>query len=143
MKKLSTLALVAVFLLLPVFAFAQPSTNTGDTPPVISGNTPVGLTNPIKGVNSIEKLLVLVLNNIVIPIGSVVVVIMIIYAGFLFVTARGNADKIEDARRTLLYVVIGAAILLGSVVIAAAIGGTLCQIAPSLPNCPNLGALPN
>ncbi len=128
--------------MLPVLAFADggastPESNGGGT----TGPT-TQLLNPLAGgVDSIEKLLKLILNNIVLPIGSVVIVIMIIYSGFLFVTARGNEDKIGDAKRTLTYVVIGAAILLGAAVISAVIGGTLCQIAPSLPGCPNIGNL--
>ena len=141
MKTLRTLLLIGFLTLVPILTFAQTS-GSGTVPSSGSGVVPVGLTNPIKGVDSIYKLVSLVLNNIIIPIGSVVVVIMIIYSGFLFVTARGNPDKIEDAKRTLLYVVIGAAILLGASVISLAIGGTLCQISPTLPGCPNLGALP-
>ena len=95
----------------------------------------VGIDNPLKGINSIQSFVEVVLNNIVLPIGSVVVVLFIIYTGFLFVTARGNPEKIESAKRTLLWVVIGTAILLGSVVISAAITGTLCEIAPNLPVC--------
>lgn len=94
------------------------------------------LPNPlVSGVDSIYELVVLVLEKVVLPLGSVVIVFMIIYSGFLFVTARGNPDKISDAKRMLLYVLIGAAILLGSIVIAQAINGTLCQISSSLPGC--------
>src|SRR3989344_8903339 len=95
----------------------------------------VGIDNPLKDINSISDFVVVVLNNIVLPIGSVVVVLFIIYTGFLFVTARGNPEKIEAAKRTLLWVVIGAAILLGATVISGAIKGTLCEIAPQLPGC--------
>ncbi len=98
-----------------------------------------GLQNPLGGdVNSITDFLVIVLYNLVLPIGSVVIVIMIIYSGFLFVTARGNATQIERARGIFFYVIIGAAILLGATVISFAIEGTLCQIAPDLPNCAHL-----
>lgn len=141
MKTLRTMLLIGFIALLPVLTHAQTS-GSGNVPQSGSGNVPVGLTNPIRGVDTIYELVTLVLNNIVIPIGSVVVIIMIIYSGFLFVTARGNPDKIEDAKRTLLYVVIGSAILLGASVISLAIGGTLCQISPTLPGCPNLGGFP-
>ena len=134
MNTFKTFVASLTLVMLPVLAGAQGTiTNPGSGTISNPGNK---LQNPLAGgVDSIYKLLVLVLNNIIIPIGSVIIVIMIIYSGFLFVTARGNSDKIEDAKRTLLYVVIGAAILLGSAVIAAAIGGTLCQIAPGLAGC--------
>ena len=70
------------------------------------------------------------------PIGSVIVVFFIIYAGFLFVTARGNEKKLETAKKTFVAVAIGTVILLGSWSIAAAIKGTLCQIADG--NIPEL-----
>ena len=71
-----------------------------------------------------------VLTNIVLPIGAVVVVFMLIYTGYKFVMAGGNPGEIESARRMLLWVLGGAAILLGSVVIANAIEATVCRIAP-------------
>lgn len=96
---------------------------------------PVGISNPLKGSDSLQGFVKVVLENIVLPIGSVVIVFMIIYSGFLFVTARGNESKLETAKHTLLYVIIGAAVLLGSVAISKVIDGTLCEIAPDLPNC--------
>jgi hypothetical protein len=45
------------------------------------------------------------------------VVIFIIYAGFLYVTARGNAEQIQKASRSLLFAAIGGVIIIGSVVI--------------------------
>lgn len=76
-----------------------------------------------------------IFNKIVLPIGAIVVVFYIIYAGFLFVKARGNAEELETAKRALLHAVIGAAIILGSMTIALAIKGTICQISGnSIPN---------
>lgn len=102
----------------------NPGDGTGGNP----GGTTGGLTNPLKDINSIYDLIEKILSNIVLPIGSVVVVILVIYSGFLFVTAQGNESKLETARRNFLYVLIGAAILLGSWAIALAIKGTLCNI---------------
>ena len=117
--------------LFPLLAFAQPGET--DCPP---GK----LCNPLKGtdVDTLGEFLRIVLDNIVLPIGSIIVVLAIIYTGFLFVTARGNEAQLETAKKSLLYVVIGAAILLGSVAISALIGGTICEIAPGLPDCPNI-----
>ncbi len=127
MNTLKNIGASTLLYMLPMVSFAQGGGTT---------NSSTRLPNPLaSGVDSIYELVVLVLERVVLPLGSVVIVFMIIYSGFLFVTARGNPDKISDARRMLLYVLIGAAILLGSVVIAQAINGTLCQIAPSLPGC--------
>lgn len=101
---------------------------------------PGQICNPLKGVGSLTGFLQVIIENIILPIGSIVVVIMIIYSGFLFVVARGNTSKLEIARRNFLYVVIGAAVLLGAWVISAAISGTICQVAGVL--CPS-GQLPS
>lgn len=121
MKKQTLLFLLALSLvILPLVSFAQPG--QPDCPP---GQ----ICNPLKGVGSLTGFVRAVLENIVLPIGAVVIVILIIYSGFLFVVARGNEDKLETAKRNFLYVVIGTAILLGAFVISAAISGTLCQVA--------------
>jgi hypothetical protein len=94
------------------------------------------LPNPLaNNVTSIFDFVRDVLGNIVLPIGSIVVVFFIIYAGYLFVTAGGNEKKLETAKKTLLWVLIGSAVLLGSWAIALAVKGTLCQIAPMLFEC--------
>ncbi len=76
----------------------------------------VQLKNPLK-VGTIEDLLVAIL-NVVIVIAVPIVVFFIIYAGFLYVTAKGNSSQVEQATRALLYAVIGGVIIIGSVAIA-------------------------
>jgi hypothetical protein len=66
--------------------------------------------------------------KIVITVGVPIVALAIIYSGFLFVAAQGNPEKLKKAKDTLLYVIIGAAILLGAYVIAEAIEATVAAI---------------
>lgn len=61
-------------------------------------------------------------------IGIPIVTLAIIYCGFLFVTAVGNSEKLKKAKQALIYTLIGAALLLGSLVIAKAIKGTVDEI---------------
>lgn len=61
----------------------------------------------------------------VVQIGTVVVILMLVYIGFLFVTAQGEPGKISEARQALLYTIIGALILLGAQVIASGIQATV------------------
>jgi len=82
-----------------------------------------GLTNPLKA-DSLNELLVLVLDAII-DIGVVVVTLMIIYCGFLFVTAQGNPEAIGTARTALMWTIIGALILLGAKTIAMVISETV------------------
>jgi len=63
--------------------------------------------------------------DFVIKIGSVIVILMLVYVGFLFVTAQGNDSKITTAREALLWTVVGALILLGAKAIALGIQATV------------------
>ncbi|MEK7634938.1 MAG: hypothetical protein AAB446_00690 [Patescibacteria group bacterium] len=89
----------------------------------------IAIPNPLQNTTgTIPDLIIAIIDNIVLPIGGVVAVLMVMYAGFLFVTARGNEKKITDAKQAILYACIGAAILLGSKVIATAIQATIEQL---------------
>ena len=71
----------------------------------------------------VEKLL-----EIVLKIGAPLIAIAIIYSGYLFIAAQGDPTKLATAKQTLVYVVVGAAILLGAYVIAESIVGTVNAI---------------
>lgn len=66
--------------------------------------------------------------NIVLVVGVPIIVLAIIYTGFLFVKAQGNSEQITKAKDALTYTLIGAALLLGAFVIAEAIGATVEDI---------------
>jgi hypothetical protein len=66
--------------------------------------------------------------EIVLSVGIPILVLAIIYTGFLFVQAQGNKDKLTDAKKSLTGVLIGGALLLGAFVIAEAIGSTVDEI---------------
>lgn len=59
--------------------------------------------------------------NIVATVGGIIAVIFIIYAGYLFVTARGDTQKLELAKSTFQWTIIGAAVLMGAYAIANAV----------------------
>ena len=113
--------------------------NTGGTTGTGNGNTTTGstggttgtglnfkLNNPIVGVDTIPDFLAKVINAILLVL-TPVVVIMFIYSGFLFVQAQGNEEKIAKAKQTLIYTLIGAAVILGSKGIALAVQQTVTQ----------------
>jgi hypothetical protein len=66
--------------------------------------------------------------NFFLLIGIPIITLAIIYSGFLFVTAQGNSEKLKKAKQTLIYTLVGAALLLGSLVITRAIQGTVEEI---------------
>lgn len=111
------------FLILCLLAVLVPSFVFAATPGTVNNDT---LKNPLKsGYDSIPDFIEAVIEDIVIPIGFTVVVFFIIYSGFLFVTAAGNETTLEKAKKSILYAVIGAAILLGAWAIAKAIDATI------------------
>lgn len=85
-----------------------------------------GLKNPI-GAETIQEL-ILQITNAAVLIMSPVIVLMLIYSGFLFVYNANNPEKLKKAQNTLLWTVIGAAIVLGAKGIALAIQATIVQL---------------
>ncbi len=141
MKKIS----INLFVLLSIFfvlgtslAYAQatnPPGGGGLNPPGGSNLIEFNIKNPFKaGVgDSLYVLIKNIVDKIILPVGGVLCVLAFIYAGFLYVTARGEEKQITKANATLLYATIGTAVLLGSWVLANAIcktigllGGPIC-----------------
>ena len=95
------------FLTAPALVWAQAGgsgSENGD-----SDAQPV-LTNPISSgtVQEIADKLI----DFFLVLAAPIAVIMTIYAGYLFLTAGDNQDKVKTARKTLLYVVVGVAVLI-------------------------------
>ena len=57
-----------------------------------------------------------------------VISLFIVYSGFLFVLARGNAEDLAKARRNFFWVIVGSILILGAWVLATLIGGTAAQL---------------
>ena len=104
-SKLKLKVIVLITFLYAPSALAQPG------PPSAS----VELENPLK-VGSIEGLLNEIL-QIFIVIATPIVIFFIIYAGFMYVTARGNPTNIEKAHRAITYALIGGVLIIGAVAI--------------------------
>lgn len=83
----------------------------------------VTLQNPLQA-DSIVGLFQAILNVVTILVVPVIV-FFIIYAGFLYVTARGNPAEISKAHNALLYAIIGGVIILGANLIMDLIQGTI------------------
>ncbi len=82
--------------------------------------------SPIKA-KTIEELLALLINAAIVILMPVVV-LMIVYSGFLFLTARGNKEQLSKAKINFVWVVVGSAVLLGAKVIAEVLKKTAEQI---------------
>lgn len=82
------------------------------------------LTNPLGTNGTLVGFLNKVL-DVLIMLGSIVVVFMIILAGLRYVLARGSDSEIQKAHTQLTWTAIGAAILLGAKVISMVIANTV------------------
>ena len=76
---------------------------------------------------SIERFIEGVLRAVV-YIAIPVIALFMVYAGFLFVKARGNSSQIDEAKKNFVYVVLGAILILGAWVFATLIGATVSQL---------------
>jgi hypothetical protein len=118
----------------------SPATTTTTTTTTAGGSGTGGLQNPFKSLNSFPTILAAIMNNIVLPIAVPFIAVMIMYSGFLFVIARekGSVVKLAEAKKTFLYTMIGAVIILGSFVIANAIQGTVSALTSMLFHISNI-----
>jgi hypothetical protein len=95
---------------------------------VIEVHAQNSLQNPLTNIRSFEDF-VAVLLKAVITIGFPILILFIVYSGFLFVTAQGNEKKLETAKSTFYWTIVGAAIFLGSWTLALLIQNTVRLIA--------------
>lgn len=63
--------------------------------------------------------------KIVLQLVGVILLIFLVYAGFLWMTSRGEEDKIEKARGIIINTIIGAFIVITAYAITALITGTI------------------
>jgi len=108
MNTLSRVAVFALpFLLMPVIAFAA-------------------LTNPIKTTDLYQFLQTLL--KLVAQIAFPIIVLWMVYIGFLFIAAQGKPDKIKEARNYFFWAVVGALLVLGAYALSLAIQATVDQL---------------
>lgn len=109
--KLSKLALTTVFSLLIVFCLGIASTALAgpDKDPLgLAYGEATGLSN-----QDVRFTIGRIISVALGVLGTVVVVIMII-AGFEWMTAGGNSDKVEEAKKRITHAIIGLAIILSA-----------------------------
>lgn len=90
-------------------------------------NYDITINNPLGDTDTIWKLvdkIITLVQLIAIPL----IVLFIVYAGFLFVTSQGNEQKLARAKKALLAAVIGSLIILGAEAISQLIQGTIDQL---------------
>ncbi|MEX0935109.1 MAG: PKD domain-containing protein [Candidatus Paceibacterota bacterium] len=103
--------------------YTEPIVVDPDEPAHIVGR----LTNPLGSISTIPKFLEALLDRIV-QIAIPIIIIFIIYSGFLFLVAQGNPEKISKAKKTLMWTLIGAAVIIGADILAKVIVGTITDL---------------
>jgi hypothetical protein len=91
------------------------------------GNSGTTLINPLNGGATLQGFLTDIL-GFVVKIGSIIVILMLVYVGYKFVAAQGDPVEISEAKNMLLWTVVGALILLGAQAIASGIQATVTAI---------------
>lgn len=108
----------------------NPGDNSGEEvqpPPDIGGNT--RFTNPLKdNLDTIPKIVAAVIDGIILPITIPFFAIALIWSGFLYIKARGNPGKINEAHTAIKWTLIGGAVILGAYVIGQAVQSTVVDI---------------
>ena len=125
--------LIAGMIVLMIFPFFITQADSGtDNSGNNANNTIITLDNPLGNkINNLPSFIYMIL-DIVFQIGAIFSVLAIIYVGFLFVSARGDPEKLKTARTAFLYTVIGIALLLGGRLIASVIGSTIGQVSTGI-----------
>ncbi|MBP9748172.1 MAG: hypothetical protein KBD17_00895 [Candidatus Pacebacteria bacterium] len=128
-QKLPAIILLLLIIILPVVSFVEASNTPPSTPPT-GENTPVTkINNPLGDNNQTIETFILKFLKGIIKLGIPIVALAVIYCGFLFVKAQGNAEELTKAKDALLYTLIGAGILLGAIAITELVINTVKSVA--------------
>lgn len=105
-------------LLTPLFASAQSSQNT------LNGLKQTG--DKVEGVSR-EPLSAQVGNIVgaILSFVGVIFLLLMIYGGLMWMTARGNEEQVQKARSTIVAAIIGLVVVMAAYAITSFIGGAL------------------
>ena len=87
---------ILIFSLIPIF---------------ISSAADLNIPNPLGGTSDITTLVENILNFLW-KLAFVIAPILIVYAGYLYITSAGNEEKVKIAQKTLIWTLIGFAVVL-------------------------------
>lgn len=99
---------------------------SGGGPSTSGGGSGITLTNPLGNV-TIEQFFLKII-DIVLVFAIPIIVIFIMLAGFKYVTANGNTEKIQQATTALTWAIIGGVLILGAKAILTVIQGTVSAL---------------
>lgn len=119
---------MSLFLNYSVIFAAGGSPGTGGSPGAGGSPGTSGFSNPLNCIGTGKACIFDLLKKIIgylITIGAPIVVIMVLYGGFLILTAGDSPEKVQGGRKTIQWAAIGYAIILSSWGIIYIIGEVL------------------
>lgn len=90
----------------------------------------VGLCNPLQ-YNDLTSFLNALL-KLVAQIGFPVIVLFMVYIGFMYVSSGGNADKVKKVHQYFLWAIVGALLILGAQALSYAIQATVTDLSSGI-----------
>lgn len=90
--------------------YMGPIDQMGPPTPVPNGSVNTELKNPLGGINDPESL-AKAIGKAIVDLAIPVAVVLIIWVGVQFMLAGGNSEKIGKAKKALLWIVVGLAII--------------------------------
>jgi len=100
---------ISIFVVIPVFAGIIPT--PPNSTPTDAQSTGLNISNPLGETSDISALASNIVNFLIwlaIPITA----ILIVYAGFLYITSAGNEEKVKTAQKALIWAIVGFAVVL-------------------------------
>jgi len=91
---------ISILMVMPVLADDPQSTSTD-----------LNITNPLGETSDITTLVENILNFLII-LAIPITAILVVYAGYLYITSAGNEEKVKIAQKALIWAIIGFAIVL-------------------------------
>jgi cytochrome bd-type quinol oxidase subunit 2 len=120
-KNLVLVLILSFIIISPFFCYAIDNLNNAftNTGPLgkAAGTTGAGYDTENTSEESTNKMISLVITTVLSFLG-VIFLVLAIYAGFTWMTARGNEEKVADARSTLTNAVIGLVVVLAAYAIS-------------------------
>lgn len=128
-RTLLSIALAVPLLFSAAYVYAAPPVPPPAPAPAAADmySNPITYSGSYGTVDTVPKFLLAAV-DLIFLIAVPIIVICIIYSGFLFVTAGGNETKAGKARTVITWTIIGAGVLLGAKAIELAIQNTICAL---------------
>lgn len=129
------------FLITPLLVQAQGGAGSNTiypNPGGGGGTNSITLLSTLDGISSICQLLQKLL-GVLLAFGVPIAVLFLVYAGFLFVKARGNPKELIRARTNFKYVILGIMLFLGAWMLGQIVASTVNTLGAGS-NAPGVGS---